>query len=173
MSQGSEQSCHIDPNRLESSQSSSAKQTFSFAILRVQWTNEGCDTVLCYCYVCFPNVISALNRDSTALRGADKYISRYTTHTAIRRELRIFGIANTTFTPFIPRVMQSINCFDVLSINTRSESNLKQSSLKKNLLPGFYRTRRVIIVFTWDLHWSLSWARSIQSIPNNINNTPF
>jgi hypothetical protein len=28
----------------------------------------------------------------------------------------------------------------------------------------FYRTRRFITVFTGALHWSLSWARSIQSI---------
>jgi hypothetical protein len=30
--------------------------------------------------------------------------------------------------------------------------------------PAFYRTRRFITMFTRALHWSLSWARSIQSI---------
>jgi hypothetical protein len=30
---------------------------------------------------------------------------------------------------------------------------------------AFWRTRRFITVFTRALHWSLSWARSIQSIP--------
>jgi hypothetical protein len=30
---------------------------------------------------------------------------------------------------------------------------------------AFYGTRRFITVFTRALHWSLSWARSIQSIP--------
>jgi hypothetical protein len=30
--------------------------------------------------------------------------------------------------------------------------------------PKFYGSRRFITVFTWALHWSLSWARSIQSI---------
>jgi hypothetical protein len=35
--------------------------------------------------------------------------------------------------------------------------------------PTFYGTRRFITVFTRALHWSLSWARSIQSIsPNSI-----
>jgi hypothetical protein len=36
--------------------------------------------------------------------------------------------------------------------------------LLKNF-PKCYGTRRFIIVFTRALHWSLSWARSIQSIP--------
>jgi hypothetical protein len=36
--------------------------------------------------------------------------------------------------------------------------------LLKNF-PAFYGTRRFIAVFTRTLHWSLSWARSIQSIP--------
>jgi hypothetical protein len=31
--------------------------------------------------------------------------------------------------------------------------------------PAFYRTRRFITVFTRAIHWSLSWTRSIQSIP--------
>jgi hypothetical protein len=33
--------------------------------------------------------------------------------------------------------------------------------------PVFYGTRRFITVFTRALHWSLSWARSIQSIPSH------
>jgi hypothetical protein len=36
--------------------------------------------------------------------------------------------------------------------------------LLKNF-PAFYGTRTFITVFTRALHWSLSWARSIQSIP--------
>jgi hypothetical protein len=36
--------------------------------------------------------------------------------------------------------------------------------LHKNL-PAIYGTRRFITVFTRALHWSLSWAKSIQSIP--------
>jgi hypothetical protein len=35
------------------------------------------------------------------------------------------------------------------------------------LLKNFYGTRRFITVFTRALHWSLSWARSIQSIPSH------
>jgi hypothetical protein len=38
--------------------------------------------------------------------------------------------------------------------------------LLKNF-PAFYGSRRFITVFTRDLHWSLSWARSIQSIPSH------
>jgi hypothetical protein len=38
------------------------------------------------------------------------------------------------------------------------------AQLLKNL-PTFYGTKRFITVFTRALHWSLSWARSIQSIP--------
>jgi hypothetical protein len=34
--------------------------------------------------------------------------------------------------------------------------------------PAFYGTRRLITVFTRALHWSLSWARSIQSIPSHL-----
>jgi hypothetical protein len=33
--------------------------------------------------------------------------------------------------------------------------------------PAFYGTRRLIAVFTRALHWSLSWARSMQSIPSH------
>jgi hypothetical protein len=38
--------------------------------------------------------------------------------------------------------------------------------LLKNF-PAFYRTRRFIFVFTRTLHWSLSWAKSIQSITSH------
>jgi hypothetical protein len=38
------------------------------------------------------------------------------------------------------------------------------AQLLKNF-PTFYGTRMFITVFTRALHWSLSWARSIQSIP--------
>jgi hypothetical protein len=38
------------------------------------------------------------------------------------------------------------------------------AQLLKNF-PTFYGTPRFIIVFTRALHWSLPWARSIQSIP--------
>jgi hypothetical protein len=38
--------------------------------------------------------------------------------------------------------------------------------LLKNF-PAFYGTRRFITVFTRALHWSLFWARSIQSIPSH------
>jgi hypothetical protein len=33
--------------------------------------------------------------------------------------------------------------------------------------PAFYRTRSFIIVFTRAIHWSLSWARAIQSIASH------
>jgi hypothetical protein len=36
--------------------------------------------------------------------------------------------------------------------------------LLKNF-PEFYGTRRIITVFTKAIHWSLSWATSIQTIP--------
>jgi hypothetical protein len=38
--------------------------------------------------------------------------------------------------------------------------------LLKNF-PAFYGTRRFSAVFTRALHWSLSWAKSIQSIPSH------
>jgi hypothetical protein len=33
--------------------------------------------------------------------------------------------------------------------------------------PAFYVTRRFVTVFTRAVHWSLSWARSIESIPSH------
>jgi hypothetical protein len=42
----------------------------------------------------------------------------------------------------------------------------------KNFLP-FYGTRRFITVFTRALHWSLSWARPIHSIPSYHGNIYF
>jgi hypothetical protein len=44
--------------------------------------------------------------------------------------------------------------------------------LLKNF-PAFYGTRRFITVFTRALHWSLSWARSIQSIHLILSKTYF
>jgi hypothetical protein len=35
------------------------------------------------------------------------------------------------------------------------------------IFPAIYATRKFITVFTRSLHWSLSWARSIQSIPSH------
>jgi len=34
--------------------------------------------------------------------------------------------------------------------------------------PAFYETRRFITVFTTARHWSLSWARWIQSTPSHL-----
>jgi hypothetical protein len=45
--------------------------------------------------------------------------------------------------------------------------NLEQPPVVQLLkkFSGFYGTRRFITVFTRALHWSLSWARLIQSVP--------
>jgi hypothetical protein len=43
---------------------------------------------------------------------------------------------------------------------------LEKLQLFKNY-PAFYGTRMYITVFIRALHWSLSWARSIQSIPSH------
>jgi hypothetical protein len=39
--------------------------------------------------------------------------------------------------------------------------------------PAFYGTRRFITVFTRGLHWSLSWARSIQTTPPHVSKIHF
>jgi hypothetical protein len=39
--------------------------------------------------------------------------------------------------------------------------------------PSFYGTRRFITLLTRALHWSLSWARSIQSIPSCLSKIHF
>jgi hypothetical protein len=44
--------------------------------------------------------------------------------------------------------------------------------LLKNF-PAFYATWRFITVFTRALHWSLFWARSIQSIPSYLSQIHF
>jgi hypothetical protein len=44
--------------------------------------------------------------------------------------------------------------------------------LLKNF-PAVYQTRRLIAVFTRALHWSLSWARSIQSTPSYLSKIHF
>jgi hypothetical protein len=41
------------------------------------------------------------------------------------------------------------------------------SSSATQTFPSILWTRRFITVFTWALHWPLSWARSIQYIPHN------
>jgi hypothetical protein len=47
--------------------------------------------------------------------------------------------------------------------NLRTDSFLRSSTRKD--VPTFYGTRRSIIVFTTARHWTISWAKSIQSIP--------
>jgi len=44
------------------------------------------------------------------------------------------------------------------------EANITQLDIK---FPAFYGTRRFIIVLTTARHWSLSWARWIQSTPSH------
>jgi len=41
-------------------------------------------------------------------------------------------------------------------------------ALLDNKFPAFYGTRRVITVFTGTRHWTLSWARWIQSSPSHL-----
>jgi hypothetical protein len=64
-----------------------------------------------------------------------------------------------------------IFCEYFLLCNTHSWSwvlleKLPIVQLLKNF-PAFYGTRRFITMFTRALHWSLSWATSIQSIPSH------
>jgi hypothetical protein len=56
-----------------------------------------------------------------------------------------------------------------LLIYLQSWALLEKVSIMQPLenFPAFYGTRRFITVFTRAFHWSLSWARSIQSIPSH------
>jgi hypothetical protein len=53
--------------------------------------------------------------------------------------------------------------------HSRSWALLEKLSIVQLLknFPAFYGTRKFITVFTRALHWSLFWARSIQSIPSH------
>jgi hypothetical protein len=66
-------------------------------------------------------------------------------------------------------VMKDNNCLSkttYLLTYLRSWALLEKLPIVQPLknFPTFYGTRRFITVFTRALHWSLSWARSIQSI---------
>jgi hypothetical protein len=55
------------------------------------------------------------------------------------------------------------------SLTSRSCALLEEPPVVQSLKnsPKFYGTWKFITVFTRALHWSLSWARSIQSIPSH------
>jgi hypothetical protein len=70
----------------------------------------------------------------------------------------------------LPRVMCVPNTFSLLHVTYLQSWALLEKlpivQLLKNF-PAFYGTRRFITMFTRALHWSLSWARSVQSIPSH------
>jgi hypothetical protein len=59
--------------------------------------------------------------------------------------------------------------------HSRSWALLEKLSVVQLLknFPAFYGTRMFIVVFTRALHWFLSWARSIQSIPSYLSKIHF
>jgi hypothetical protein len=68
-----------------------------------------------------------------------------------------------------PNFKFMINCWLTHSLtHSRSWALLQKLSIVQLLknFPAFYGIRRFITVLTRALHWSLSWARSIQSIPS-------
>jgi hypothetical protein len=73
-------------------------------------------------------------------------------------------------TNFRKQCLQSLNRMtDNSLIHSLSWDLLKKPpivQLLKNFAP-FYGTRRFITVFTRAIHWSLTWAKSIQSIPSH------
>jgi hypothetical protein len=73
------------------------------------------------------------------------------------------------FEPRIPRSSPLHQRFRHLLTYLRSWARLKKLSIVQPLknFPAFYGTRRIITVFTRALRCSLSWARSIQSIPSH------
>jgi hypothetical protein len=56
---------------------------------------------------------------------------------------------------------QIINCTNFIELSPSREAACRSATQELT----FYGTRRFITAFTWFLHWPLSWARSIQSIP--------
>jgi hypothetical protein len=68
----------------------------------------------------------------------------------------------------IQHVLQSL-------IHSQSWALLEKPPIVQPLknFPAFYGTRRFISVFTRVLHWSLSWARSIQSKPSYLSKIHF
>jgi hypothetical protein len=63
------------------------------------------------------------------------------------------------------RLIQSFKCGFIHSWSWAVLEQLLIVQLLKNF-PAFYGIRRFITVFTRTLHWSVSWARLIQSIPS-------
>jgi hypothetical protein len=63
----------------------------------------------------------------------------------------------------------ALHIYNYLLTYLRSWALLQKLPIMQPLknFPAFYGTRRFITVFTGAVHWSLSWARSIQSIPSH------
>jgi hypothetical protein len=69
---------------------------------------------------------------------------------------------------YSPHILHSINVNHSLT-HSWSWALLKKLPIVLPLknFPAFYGTRRFITAFTRALHWSLSWARLIQSLPSH------
>jgi hypothetical protein len=96
----------------------------------------------------------------------DSNLKRLTNNRVRYFEITIFGMwcSVDRFSP-----SERIQCF-FFKVLTTLLTELNPSWGAANCavtqeLPAFYRTTRLITVFTRRLHWSLSWAISIQSTP--------
>jgi hypothetical protein len=79
------------------------------------------------------------------------------------------SVATVPTLPLSPSLLPHWHIYSVLLTYSWSWALLQEPpnlQLLKNF-PAFYRTRRFITVFTRALHRSISWTKSIQSIPSH------
>jgi hypothetical protein len=75
-------------------------------------------------------------------------------------------VVSFTPRPLYPRGKEGANETELIPWSRVLVEKLTVTQLVK-IFPTFYGTRRFIIVFTRARHWSLSWARWIQSAPSH------
>jgi hypothetical protein len=79
------------------------------------------------------------------------------------------SILQENFSAGVSHIARSLTIPQTIMLITLSWAILEKPPIVQPLknFPAFYENRRFITVFTKYLHWSLSWARLIQSIPTH------
>jgi hypothetical protein len=131
--------------------------------------DQGKETLLCFAVECVSNSIY-LCADEYGYLFPDSCLTFTTeghyTDSMFVRKCPLICLKTRSTQRTADRV--PCKCFNLSLTLTRSWSwaLLEKPPIVQSLknFPAFYGTRRFITVFTRALHWSLSWARSIQSI---------
>jgi hypothetical protein len=118
-----------------------------------------CVRLFCVCVVVW--VVSGLETDWSPVQGRPIFTGHV---------LMLFTLMQYKPEPYFTWILVTYRIYqELFEVASRSWALLEKPLLVQLLknFPAFYRNRRFIVVFTRALLWSVSWDRSIQSVPNH------